>query len=148
MSNRFIPGPMGTPGMTGMPPEFLRNQAEAELRKARIWMVVVGCLIFTIDMAIMKFVIGGFDHMFVAIDVGVLVSFLALAFFAKYKPVLCCVLALVVYWGLQLFVASIDPSTLAQGILIKVLFTLAMVRGIKTAGHVEDLRKQLDNVFG
>jgi len=41
-----------------------------------------------------------------------------------------------------------NPETLAQGILVKALFTIALGKGIHSARRAERLRCELGDVFG
>ena len=124
-------------------------ELNAELRSARKWLLIVGILMFVVDMIILN--IGRFDpavkNIAMLIDLGVLAIFVALWWFAKQKPRLCLGLGLAVFWGLQILNAIDDPSNLYKGIIIKVLFTVALVRGLKSANRAEDLRAKLANVF-
>lgn len=82
-----------------------------------------------------------------ALSGAILAAFLVLAALTPRAPRLCLILGLVVFWGIHLLNAALDPSTLAQGFLIKILFTLALVRGLKNANRAEVLRKEIAQVF-
>lgn len=68
-------------------------------------------------------------------------------FLARVKPVLGCVLALVAFWGIQLYAAAQPGGSIAQGILVKILFTAALIKGIKSASRAEQLQSELGKVF-
>jgi hypothetical protein len=74
-------------------------------------------------------------------------GFVALWWFARVKPKLCLALGLALFWGIQIYSASHDSKWLTRGIVVKVLFTVALVRGLKSADRAEDLRAQLGEVF-
>ncbi len=60
-------------------------------------------------------------------------------------------LALVAYWGLQFGVAAWTgdvTSLFTQGILIKIMFTAALIRGLKSANRAVMLQSELERVFG
>jgi hypothetical protein len=129
-----------------------KEELTVELRRARGWIIGVGIAMFVFDMIFIYGVYGDrvpseIKTRYTIYDAIILAGFIALWWFAQYKPKLCCILALCLYWGIQLYIASIDPDTLAKGILIKVLFTLAMIRGLKSAARAEDLQRQLGKVF-
>lgn len=124
-----------------------------ELRKARNWIIIVGLLMFVVDMFVV-FVIYGDRLSFevrnrvVIFDLIILGYFVAMWLLAKYKPVIACVLALCGFWGLHIYLASVDGTSIFQGIVIKILFTLALIRGIKSANRAEQLKRELEHVFG
>jgi hypothetical protein len=72
-----------------------------------------------------------------------MVAFFALAFFTKQKPKLCLILGLVIFWGLQLYGAMDDPSLLFKGLLLKIFFTAALIKGLQAASQVERLNAEL-----
>jgi hypothetical protein len=125
-----------------------------ELRRARGWILGVGIAIYTVDM----FFVWGTNEEWPAwvryqvslLDGIILAIFVGLWWYAEKKPRLCCVLALVVYWGLQVWLAWIskDSSMLFKGPLLKILFTLALIKGIQSAKNAEKMRADLAQVFG
>jgi hypothetical protein len=124
----------------------------AELRKARTWIIAVGIIMFTIDMFMLHVLYGdrlpsAVKNQLMMYDVVILAFFIAMWALAKYKPVVACVLALCGFWALHLYLASQNSSSLYQGIIMKVLFTLALIRGIKSANRAEQLKKELAQVF-
>jgi hypothetical protein len=138
------------------------KQAEMtrELRTARIWLIVVGLIQFTFDMVqlhVLNMPTGlgdATDPRLVAIRneytiyaAILLAVFIALWFFSKQKPKLCLILALVVFWGVHLYVIAQNPEAAKQGIIIKILFTAALIKGIKSASRSEELSKELGKVF-
>lgn len=124
----------------------------AELRRARGWILGVGLVGFGFDM-LWLFVINSnlprsIQMQFTMYSVIVLGFFIAMWVLARWKPVLACALALAGFWALQLYVASQNGASIFQGILIKVLFTLALIKGIKSANRAERLKKELSQIFG
>jgi len=130
----------------------VQTELNDELRRARRWLLIVGILMFVFDMAMTWSIPAeqadrSMQKVITLIDLGILATFVALWWFAKQRPKLCLILGLVVFWGLQIFAAINDPSQLYKGILIKILFTAALIRGLKSADRVEYLRKDLEKVF-
>lgn len=131
------------------------KQAEMtmELRRARNWILAVAIIMFAMD-AIMLLVVYG-DRLphdakvqLMTYSGLIFVYFLGMYVLARFKPVVACVLALCGFWALHLYLATLDPMSLKNGILLKVLFTLALIRGIKSANRAEQLKKELAEVFG
>ncbi|HMG22162.1 MAG TPA: hypothetical protein VK607_12615 [Kofleriaceae bacterium] len=124
-----------------------------ELSRARGWILGVGIVMFVVDMVMIHAVYGDklpgdYKTRITILSAAVLAFFIGMWVLARYKPVLACVLALCGFWGLQFYVASQDGASLFQGIVLKVLFTLALIRGIKSANRAEQLKKELAQVFG
>src|SRR5688500_15750987 len=106
-----------------------------ELRRARNWILGVGILMVVVDQIYFAVMVpAGADPDLVSkvrnqlflIDGVVLAFFVGMYFLARVKPVMGCVLALVGFWGVQLYAAAQPGGSITQGILIKVLFTLAL----------------------
>ena len=138
-----------------VPPMDPKEELSQELRRARGWILGVGILMFVVDTIIIQVVNGDritstLKNELLMVDLAILAYFVALWWFAKKYPKPCCLLALVGYWGLQIGVTvwSGDPSNLYKGILIKVLFTVALVRGLKSATRASYLKEELEKVFG
>jgi len=79
------------------------------------------------------------------IEVGVQVViglvFAGLAFWTKYKPYAALLMALVIYVGIFLLSAVLDPGRIVSGLIIKVVIVVLLVRGISNAKEAEDLKK-------
>jgi hypothetical protein len=80
----------------------------------------------------------------------------ALAFFAVFAtlwvlskrwPKICLILALVLFWAIQLLASLEDASQLYKGILIKIIFSVLLIKGIRSASRGEALGKELGRVF-
>ena len=128
----------------------LNAQMNTELRRARTWLLVVGLLMFVMDLVIIYAMDGvppEAQQIGTAISAGVLAIFLALWWFTPKKPKLCLGLGLVVFWGIQILNAIDDPTMLYKGIIVKIFFTVALVKGLQSASRVEDLRARVAQVF-
>jgi hypothetical protein len=129
-----------------------RAEMTKELRTARTTLIAVGLLMFAIDMLMIHvlqedvFTDEG-KRLVMAIDAVVLGIFLVLAAFVRKKPRLCLTSGLVLFWALQLLAAVDNPRALTQGVVVKVLFTLALVNGIKSASRARVLQRELTEVF-
>lgn len=133
----------------------LQTQMTAELRKARGWILAVGIINFVIDSMIIQVLDvyhlpAEWKMRFLVIDVAILAFFVTLFGVAKRFPKPACIIALIGFWGLQFGVAAYTGDVSAvftQGIVLKVLFTLALVRGIRSASTAEHLKSELERVF-
>lgn len=130
-----------------------QQEMTQELRRARGWILGVGIVMFVVDMIMIYAVYGdrlpgAFKTRLTIYDAVILGFFIAMWALARHKPVLACVLALCGFWAVHIYVATIDASSLGQGILMKILFTIALIRGIKSANRAEQLKKELSAVFG
>jgi hypothetical protein len=130
----------------------IRTEMNAELSRARKWLLIVGVIMFVMDLVYIHVVYGdrlpsSTKNSITALSAGILAIFVALWWFAQKKPRLCLILGLVVFWGLQLYNASQDGTSIFSGILLKVLFTSALIKGLKSANRAEVLREELTRVF-
>lgn len=128
-------------------------ELSAELRKARGWILAVGLIMFAVDMIMIYAVYGdrlpaAWKNKLTMYDSIILAYFVGLWWFAQKKPKLCCILALVGFWGLHLYIATLNPESLAQGLVLKIFFTIALVNGLRSASRAESLQKELAEVFG
>lgn len=128
-----------------------------ELRRARNWILGVGILMVVVDQIMFQVMVSKYGvsgsivdearNQLFLIDGIVLAFFVGMFFLAKHKPVLGCVLALIGFWGVQLWAASQEGGSITNGIIIKVLFTMALIKGIKSASRAEQLQSELGKVF-
>ena len=127
-----------------------------ELRRARNWILGVGILMVVVDQILFAVLVpAGAPEDLVSkarnqlfmIDGIVLAFFVGMYFLARVKPVIGCVLALIGFWGIQLWAASQDGGSITNGIIVKVLFTMALIKGIKSASRAEQLQSELGKVF-
>jgi hypothetical protein len=133
-----------------------RLELTQELKRARNWILGVGILMVVFDQIYFAISIpAGADPDLVSqarnwlfkVDGVVLAFFVGMYFLARVKPVVACVLALIGFWGLALWAVQFDPTQLWRGIVIKILFTMALVRGIKSANRAQQLQTELGQIF-
>ena len=123
-----------------------------ELRRARGWILGVGTVMLVFNLLAILVVNGDqlpdeIKNRATAYVLGIFMFFLAMWWLAGRRPVLACVLALLGFWGLYAFLAVQDGASILHGIVMKVLFTLALIRGIKSANRAEQLKRELAQVF-
>src|SRR4029079_8629851 len=129
-----------------------RAELTRKLRRARGWILAVGLLSFAVEMFVLYIWWDGrvdpsWRTKLTIYDAALLAGFLALWWFAQIRPVLCCVLALALFWALHIALGIVERDTLGQGLVIKALFTIALVDGILSAVRAERLRREIDRVF-
>ena len=132
-----------------------REELSRELKRARGWILGVGIMMFLVDTLLIQVVqkdqiLPEWRTRIFIIDCVILAYFTTLWWFAKKHPKTCCILALVGFWGLQVAnaVLSGDASTLVKnGIILKILFTTALINGLKSANRAQHLMQELGEVF-
>jgi hypothetical protein len=129
-----------------------RAAISKELSTARKYLIGVGILMFLMDLVIMyglqkDQITDEWRHIALIIDSVILAAFVTLGIFVPKKPRLCMITGLVLFWAIQLLAAVNDPKALTQGILLKILFTMALWKGIQSASKAQMLRKDLEKVF-
>jgi hypothetical protein len=130
----------------------IRSEVNRELRRARTWLLVVAIISFLAD-AVLLMVVNAQRLDRTGQIVGMIIStivlgvFLGLWWLARSRPKLGLSLALALYWILQIALSIIGDTPIYQGFLIKILFTMALVKGIQSAGRAELLRADLEKVF-
>ena len=65
--------------------------------------------------------------------IGLGVLFIGLFFWARRSPLPALITALALFVGVHILAAVIDPSTLVQGVFVKVLFVAALIVAIKAS---------------
>lgn len=116
------------------------------LESARKWILAVGIIyvvsvIFTTAIAGISFtdpavrMVMGTALALCAIHIGLWV-------WAKTAPFPAAVVALVLFITVQVFSAVVEPSTMYKGLLIKVLFLVALIRAVKAGSEAQRLRAQ------
>jgi len=61
------------------------------------------------------------------------VIMLVLAWWSKWKPLAAILIATAIFAAVQVISAIIDPKTIMQGIVVKVLVIAILIKGIKGA---------------
>jgi hypothetical protein len=130
----------------------MRAEISKELKTARWYLIAVGILMFAMDLLIMYVlqkdqVTDEFRRLALIIDSVILAAFISLGLYVHKKPRFCLVTGLILFWAIQLLNAYDNPKALTQGIIMKVLFTMALVKGLQSASKATVLRKDLEKVF-
>lgn len=117
------------------------------LDAARKWILAIGVLylVSQVVMALMmrrELTSDGFKIL-IAIGAGLFVLHLGLWFWARKAPFAAAVVALVAFITLQLVGAVLDPSSLYKGLIIKVLFVVALTRAVRAGLEAQRMRRKL-----
>jgi hypothetical protein len=113
---------------------------QKHIRRARILLFIIAGL--QLIAAILLGIAGqpGYE-----IEVGLQVVlglvFAGLAFWTKYKPYAALMTALVIYVGIFLLSAILEPSSIISGLLIKIVIVVLLIRGISNARDAEEMKK-------
>ncbi|NVK66034.1 MAG: hypothetical protein HWE22_15700 [Flavobacteriales bacterium] len=108
------------------------KQSNKVVNRARIVLFVVAGLYAFVGVYEAFFMLGA-HILFGTIDWIVSAIFIGLAIFSYKKAFLALILGLGVYLGLILLLAVLDPMTIVQGIIWKILIVTLLVLGIKEA---------------
>ena len=123
-----------------------------ELTNARRALLAVGIIMFAMDLVVIHVLqkdqlAPSERNLITLLSLFILGIFVGLYFFAKSRPRIALTLGLVIFWGIQIFNITQAPKAITQGIVLKIFFTLALVKGLKSAGRAEELKRQLGDVF-
>lgn len=116
------------------------------LRKARGWILAVGIL-YLVNLGIIWFQVR--HALFLPMVKGWLIAIAALALFqfglwwwARREPFAAAVVALAAFVTLQTVQVVIEPKSLLSGIIIKVLFIVALVQAVSAGLAVRRMRAE------
>jgi hypothetical protein len=117
---------------------------DRNLRRARIWLYVIAGI---------QLVMGIYEYSEMAttqlgiiafcIDAGIGAIFLGLSLWSRKKPVTAFLTALIFYIAVMLIMVILDPSSIIKGIIIKVLFIIALIKAYQDARDNEAIRNSL-----
>jgi len=119
---------------------------EPKLRQARGWILAVG-IIYLVSAALQVAIAGDSitsdEVTFSFASAGALFAIhLGLWWWAKTAPFAASVVALVLFVTLQLVWAALDSATLARGLIIKILFLIALIQAVKAGVDAQRLRRE------
>lgn len=125
--------------------ELARNRHVKELDKAAksgstaLFVVATVQLVFGIILGSMMEDKDAGQALIIA-SVALGVYFGALGFWARHSPLAALVVGLVSFVGLHVVNAVIDPMTIAQGLIMKVVVIYFLVKGVKAAMEAKKIR--------
>lgn len=115
---------------------------DKSLRRARGWLYVLAAmqacigvyeLCTTEDATVGKIAFG--------IDLFVAVVFLGLTIWSYKKPAPAFLTSLIFYIVFIVLLCIVDPANIFRGILVKILFVIALVRAYKDAKEIEEMKQ-------
>ncbi len=71
------------------------------------------------------------SHMLFTVNYVLVVIYIALTFWAGRNPFGACLTGLILYLTLNLINAALDPATIIQGFILKIIIILALANGVK-----------------
>ena len=80
-------------------------------------------------------------RMIYAVGVALGITFILCGAFVYAKPVLCTVTGLTLYLGANAAMAALEPMTLVQGIILKIVIIVALISAVKAALASESARR-------
>lgn len=120
----------------------LLKEAEEKMKTAKNIIYVLAGLFFIIGL---YHGIANEDYITMIVNLFVCVLYLILAAWSRYNPFGAILTAFILYITLNVVNAFFDPITLVQGILWKIIFIGAFIKGIRSAqeaqNHINELSK-------
>jgi len=121
----------------------LLNSVKKKVNEGRITLYVLGGLNVIVGLVYMatdeeEGIYSGIIQFIVA------AIFLTLAVRVDKKPYQSILIGLIVYCSLIGLSALLEPASLIQGVILKIIIISALVKGLNSAREVEKLRKELD----
>lgn len=125
--------------------EFSTVQYDKRIRQARNAIFVVAGA--QVVMGTILAFLGPEETRYYTLAVVVFIGaiFVALGFWTKRKPLTAISVALALYAGLIILDAVLDPSTITQGIILKVLILVYLSKGLKDAYEAQKIKNALSN---
>lgn len=124
-----------------------KRQPSGKVRSAMVWLFVVGAI--NILAGIFYYLISlqtKIDSLvfFEAVIVGII--FISLSLLAKTKPFTAFLIAIILYSGLIILGVISDPNNFSQGIVIKILVYVALIRGLVVTKNYRNNIDLIDDV--
>lgn len=121
--------------------QFSLQEAEEKIRKARNIIYILAGLTF---LGAMITGIANDDYPTMMANLVICLLYLILAYWANKNPFGAILTCFIVYLTLQIVLAILAPATIVSGILWKVIFIGAFIKGIQSASEAQKLMKQLE----
>lgn len=117
--------------------------ANDKTKRAKIVIYILAGIFFVFGLVI-GFLSDDFETMIVNLFLSVL--FLVLAAWSNRNPFGAILTAFIIYLTIQVANVFIDPATLLQGIIIKIVVIAAFVKGIRSANEAQGYLKELEKL--
>lgn len=113
------------------------------LETARKWIFAVG-IIYVVSALLMGAMSGDMtNELLWGPTIALFVCHLGLWWWAKTQPFPAAVVALVLFVTVQGINAALDPETIYQGLIVKVLFLVALIKAVQAGSQANRLRRQV-----
>ena len=119
-------------------PDFLRQGYDKHIKNARIMLFIVAGLQLLPLVMLPKDIDPDSKMIIIAITIFVALVFAGLAFWTKKKPYHALLAALIFYVALVALNAFIDPKTLLQGLIMKIIVIVLLIMGFKNAKEAKE----------
>jgi cytochrome bd-type quinol oxidase subunit 2 len=124
--------------------EFLNRGYDKQIRQARNTIFVVAAIQFVVALVSMYMMEEIADKWLnFGLSAFIAAIFVALALWTKKKPYTAILLALIIYCLLILIYAISEPSSIAKGIILKVIIIVYLGRGLNNAKEAQQMQKAL-----
>lgn len=146
----FANEPASKESLEKLKAQRIKDEISKTLRQARNSLFVVGGIIIVFNIIqsnINSLEYEGLPFYLLYLDVFIGLVFVGLGF-ATYKfPFPALLTGLILYVGLILLNAYWDPSSIASGIIMKVIIIVYLVKGLKNAKEVETKRANFTDIL-
>jgi hypothetical protein len=121
----------------------LLSDAHDKIKSAKTIIYVLGG-VFVVFGLVTGFVLDDFYTMVVNLVLSLV--FFILAAWSQQNPFGAILTAFIIYLTVHITNAFVDPATIAQGIIIKIFFIAAFVKGIRSAQEAQGYLKELEKL--
>lgn len=116
------------------------------LETARKWILAIG-IIYVVSAFLMVAIAGDMmldqdKNLLYGVSFALCAIHIGLWWWAKTAPFPAAVVALVLFITVQLINAAVEPSTIYKGIIIKILFLVALIKAVQAGSEANRLRGQ------
>lgn len=113
------------------------------LDTARKWILAIG-IIYVVSALVMGAIVGDMTDKYIwGPTIALFICHLGLWWWAKTQPFPAAVVALVLFLTVQLVNAAMNPDTIHHGIVVKILFLVALIKAVQAGSEANRLRKQV-----
>ena len=123
---------------------LISSQAQHALSRARVWILVVG-IAYAVSGLLVLSVQGRqmsphAHDVFLAMIAALCATHVGLWVWARWQPLAASITAFLLFAGVQLVQVVEDPSSIYKGVIVKIGFTLAIIRAIRAGIVVQRAR--------
>lgn len=121
----------------------LSAEGKKKLNNAKIALFVVGGLTIVVNLIMVNTMpeYKGLPFLWKYADVGFWFIFIGLGFLVNKYPYYSILAGLIAYIVINVLSAVIDPTSIAKGVIMKVIIVMTLVKGLKEA---KDVKEEID----